>query len=113
MKKILILLCISFILWLIFWVMVHTHPLNIDYLGKTREDVAKSLFESHNGPLVLIIQNNHKIYNNLSELINDPSAMHAESWGVNLGENFYLRYYYVLEFKNGCVVSQKTRTYND
>ena len=80
----------------------------IDFLGLTKQEVAKKLKENKIDGFIFADGYNGKSYKNIEELMSDPLIMKSNSWGVNCKQAGNVTYIQLLLFDSvGTVYKQK------
>lgn len=84
----------------------------IDFLGLTKQEVAKKLKENKIDGFIYVDGYNGKSYKNIEELMSDPLIMKSNSWGVNCKQAGNVTYTQLLLFGSAGIVYKQKISYS-
>ena len=83
-----------------------THPLKNNYMGMTRSDVIKTLFNKDK-KVVIYFNSNYREFSKIADMRNCSELLKSDKWEVDFYESNGKIFSYILNFKNNIVESQE------
>lgn len=89
-----------------------THPQKYNYLGKTRSEVIRVLFE-RSSPVEIYFSSNYRKFDTIKDMESCTELMSAFKWEIDSYKKNGKIFSHILFFKNNHVISQETSRRRD
>lgn len=83
-----------------------THPLKNNYIGMSRTDVTKTLFNKDK-KVVIYFNSNYREFSEIADMQSCSELLKSDKWEVDFYQSNGKIFSYILNFKNNIVESQE------
>lgn len=83
-----------------------THPLKNNYIGMTRTDVTKTLFNKDK-KVVIYFNSNYREFSKIADMRNCSKLLKSDKWEIDFYKSNGKIFSYILHFKDNIVESQE------